>query len=194
LKGPDKRREIIQAALELIAEHGFHGAPMSMIAEKAGVAAGTIYLYFSSKDSLINEMYVEIEEDAIKAVNKGYDCTQSIREKFIYLGTKLLKHFIEKPLHFRYIEQYHNSPYGVSLRRDKILGQSGSRNLFNEIFIEGVSRQTLKDLPMPALFALAFGPMIFLARDHILGLALLDEDMITRSIEACWDSIKRTEL
>jgi AcrR family transcriptional regulator len=39
----ERRYEIIGAALELIAEHGFHGAPMAMIAERARVAAGTIY-------------------------------------------------------------------------------------------------------------------------------------------------------
>jgi AcrR family transcriptional regulator len=43
---PDKRDEIIRAALELIAEQGFHGAPMAMIAVHDGVGAGTIYRYF----------------------------------------------------------------------------------------------------------------------------------------------------
>ncbi|HLA27163.1 MAG TPA: helix-turn-helix domain-containing protein [Syntrophales bacterium] len=43
MKDLDKRGEIIQAALELIAEQGFHGAPMALIADKAGVGAGTIY-------------------------------------------------------------------------------------------------------------------------------------------------------
>jgi len=57
MKNSDKRAEIIRAALELIAEHGFHGAPMAMIAEKAGVAAGTIYRYFESKDVLITELH-----------------------------------------------------------------------------------------------------------------------------------------
>ena len=38
----DKRKQIIRTALELIAEHGFHGAPMAMIADRAGVGAGTI--------------------------------------------------------------------------------------------------------------------------------------------------------
>ena len=38
---PDKRDEVVRAALELIAELGFHGAPMAMIAERAGVGAGT---------------------------------------------------------------------------------------------------------------------------------------------------------
>ncbi|HQM90514.1 MAG TPA: helix-turn-helix domain-containing protein, partial [Syntrophales bacterium] len=53
MKNSDKRDEILRAALELIAEHGFHGAPMAMVAERAGVGAGTIYRYFEGKDALI---------------------------------------------------------------------------------------------------------------------------------------------
>lgn len=58
----DKRDEIVRAALELIAEHGFHGAPMASIADRAGVGAGTIYRYFENKDVLITELYRELEE------------------------------------------------------------------------------------------------------------------------------------
>ena len=53
----DKREEIVRAALELIAENGFHGAPMAMIAERARVGAGTIYRYFENKDLLIAGLY-----------------------------------------------------------------------------------------------------------------------------------------
>ena len=62
MKTSDKRSDIMQAALELIAERGFHGAPMAEIAEKAGVAAGTIYRYFENKDVLITELHQELEE------------------------------------------------------------------------------------------------------------------------------------
>ncbi len=58
----EKRSEIIRAAIELIAQHGYHGAPMAMIAERAGVGAGTIYRYFENKDVLIAELYRELEE------------------------------------------------------------------------------------------------------------------------------------
>jgi len=68
---PEKRDEIIRAALELIAEHGFHGAPMAMIADKAGVGAGTIYRYFENKDVLIAELYRELEERIYAAVLAG---------------------------------------------------------------------------------------------------------------------------
>jgi AcrR family transcriptional regulator len=60
MKNNDKRKEILQAALKLIAEHGFHGAPMAMIADTAGVGTGTIYCHFKSKDALIQELFLEL--------------------------------------------------------------------------------------------------------------------------------------
>jgi len=190
LKTSDKRREIINAALELMAEQGFHGAPMALIAKRAGVAAGTIYCHFPSREALINEIYTEVEKKVVAALAEDGDRSRPLREQFICAGTALLRYFIANPVDFRYIEQYHNSPYGALLRKDRLLGQADNRNLFQELFQEGVAKKLLKDLPVNALFALAFGPMIFLARDHIIGLALLDEKVIAQCIEACWDSIK----
>ena len=72
MKNNHKRKEVMQAALELIAEHGFHGAPMAMIADQAGVGAGTIYRYFESKDVLISELYRELEEKLLSFLKEGY--------------------------------------------------------------------------------------------------------------------------
>ncbi len=188
---PDKRAEIAQAALDLIAEQGFHGAPMALIAERAGVGAGTIYRYFENKDVLITELYREVEERLYAVLLDGYATDRPIRERFLHLGTALLRFFIGAPLDFRYLEQFHNSPYGAAFRRDKILGNKGGCNTFRELFEEGVARQVVKDLPLVVLFALAFGPLLTVARDHILNFVELDEDLIARTAEACWDCVKR---
>jgi AcrR family transcriptional regulator len=189
---PDKRDEIIRAALDLIAEHGFHGAPMAMIAERAGVGAGTIYRYFENKDVLITGLYREIEERLYPGIMAGYREDSPIRERFLHLGTALLRFFIETPLYFKYLEQFHNSPYGVAFRRDKLLlGKKGGCDIFRELFEEGVSQQVMKDLPLVILFALSFGPILAVARDHILGFVELDDTLISRTIEACWDGIRR---
>ena len=186
----DKREEIIRAALELIAENGFHGAPMAMIAEKAGVGAGTIYRYFENKDVLINELYRGLEERLYAVIMDGYSPEKPARERFIHLGTAILRYCISNPLDFRYLEQFHNSPYGVEFRRDKILGKTGNKDIYRELFKEGVAQQVVKDLPMMVLFALAFGPLITVARDHILGFVFLDETLISQTISACWDGLK----
>ncbi len=55
----DKRRLIIDAAVDVFAEKGFFGAKVSEIATVAGVADGTIYLYFKSKDDLLISLFEE---------------------------------------------------------------------------------------------------------------------------------------
>jgi AcrR family transcriptional regulator len=193
MKKTDKRDDIIQASLEIIAERGFHGAPMSLIAEKAGVGAGTIYRYFENKDVLINALYSDVEENIIAALTEGYSEERPVRERFVHLVTMLLKYFVAHPLYFRFMEQYFNSPYGVSLRREKILRKADQRDLFTDLFEQGTARKVMKDLPLPVHAALAFGPLIALARDHIIGLLELDNALIEQIVKACWDGIKRNE-
>ena len=187
----EKRDEIVSAALELIAENGFHGAPMAMIAEKAGVGAGTIYRYFENKDVLIKELYQELEERLCAAITEGYSPEKPVRERFLHLGTAILRYCISSPLDFRYLEQFHNSPYGVAHRRDKIFGEADEQDVYRKLFEEGVAQHVIKELPLVVLFALAFGPLITVARDHILGFVDLDETLIRQTIVACWDWLKR---
>jgi AcrR family transcriptional regulator len=186
-----KRDDIIRAALELFAERGFHGTPMAMIAEKAGVGAGTIYRYFENKDVLINKLFDELECKFMAVIQGGYDPHKPIRERFIHIGKTFLTYFIAHPLYSRYMEQYHNSPYGVTFRKDKMLGKSGDHDLLEEIFDEGVAQQIFKELPRPVLFALFGGPLIAIIRDHILGFFTLDDALILEIVKASWDGIKR---
>ena len=190
MKHIEKRNEILSAALEIISEQGFHKAPMSMIADKAGVGAGTIYIYFENKDALINEIYLELERKITSVIQEGYSASQPIRERFIHLWIGLLRYIVKHPLDFRYMEQYHNSPYGASLRRDRILGKTGNKSIFKDLFEEGIINHNVKDLPIIMLFALAFGPMFFLARDHTLGLIKLQDTHIMQAAAACWEAIE----
>lgn len=187
----DKREAILQATLELVAEHGFHDAPCSMIAERAGVAAGTIYRYFDNKDELINALYLELEAKITAALLEGYAAGKPVRERFIHLATGLLKFFISSPLEFRYIEQFHNSPYGAAFRRDRMLGQAEDCGVYGELFKQGVEQKVIKDLPLVILFDLAFGPILSVSRNHILGFLQLDDNLLQQIAEACWDSLKR---
>jgi len=55
--GGDKRERILAAAERIFARHGFFAARVSEIAKEAGVADGTIYLYFKSKDDLLISLF-----------------------------------------------------------------------------------------------------------------------------------------
>ncbi len=187
----EKREEIVRAALEIIAEHGFHGAPIAMIASRAGVGAGTIYRYFANKDILIAALYQEIEERLYPFILRGYEPARPIRERFLHLGAALLRYCIENPLDFRYVEQFHNSPYGAALRRARLLGEGGERETFRALFEDGISQQVVKELPVTVLCALAFGPIFAVVRDHILDFTRVDDALMAKTVAACWDGIRR---
>jgi len=191
MKTPTKRDEILQAALELIAERGFHGAPMAMIAAKAGVGAGTIYRYFETKDVLIRELFEDLDAKIVAAIQEGYPNGKPFRERFFHCWKALFRYMISHPLHFQYMEQYHNSPYGVALHRDRIFSKSDEPDIFRNLFEEAIAQQVLKDLPLPVLFSLAFGPLLTLTRDYILGFIEMDDVLLTKTWEACWDGVKR---
>jgi len=53
----DKRERILSAAERIFARHGFFAAKVSDVAKEAGVADGTIYLYFKSKDDLLISLF-----------------------------------------------------------------------------------------------------------------------------------------
>lgn len=195
----DKRELLLQATLELVAKQGFHGAPCAAIADQAGVAAGTIYRYFENKDMLILELYAEIESRITAVLMEGYVPDRPVRDRFLHLAIGILEYFISHPLEFKYIEQFHNSPYGTEFRRDKMLSNTESNDparrcdIYKQLFLEGLELRVIKDLPMPLLFDLAFGPIISVARNHILGFVQLNDTLTHQIAEACWDSLKRHE-
>ncbi|MCM2264852.1 MAG: TetR/AcrR family transcriptional regulator [Desulfuromonadales bacterium] len=187
---PEKRDEIIRAAMELIAEHGFHGAPMAAVAEKAGVAAGTIYRYFESKDDLIRETHAHVEARILAALTQNYPVEQPVRERFLHIESKLIAYFLESPMEFRFMEQFFNSPFGVAHRREKLFGNK-EKNIIFKLFEEALEQRAIKDLPLPVLCALAFGPLVDVCRDHILEFIILDDMLIEQTVAACWDALKR---
>ena len=61
----DKRDRILDAATKVFAKRGFFAAQVADVAKRAGVAAGTVYLYFKSKDDLLLSLFERTMRDAI---------------------------------------------------------------------------------------------------------------------------------
>ena len=62
---PDKRRRILDAAVSVFAQSGFYNAKVSQIAKEAGVADGTIYLYFKNKEDILIQVFIDAMDDIL---------------------------------------------------------------------------------------------------------------------------------
>ncbi len=83
----DKRERILRAAVKVFARKGFYASRVSEIAKAAGVADGTIYLYFKSKDELLTSLFedritrlLDVLRREIEAVPSGPDRVRRIIE------------------------------------------------------------------------------------------------------------------
>ena len=187
----EKREAVMQAALELVGEHGFHGSPMALIAERAGVAAGTIYRFFDSKDTLIKEIYASLEGQLLAAVTQGYPTgapgprTLPAHRAPARRATSSARRCSSASWSSSTIRP---TAWPAGARRSSA---RRSRNIIGELFEEAREQQLIKDLPLPILFALTFGPLVDICRDHILKFITLDDALIERTVEACWDAVRR---
>ena len=77
----DKRRQILDAAIRVFARQGFHATRVSDIADEAGVAYGLVYHYFSSKDEVLNELFLERWSLMLAAIEEADRTAASPREK-----------------------------------------------------------------------------------------------------------------
>ncbi len=66
----DKRRAILDAAVEVFARHGFSDATINDVAEKANIAGGTVYLYFKNKEDLLIQAMNEIISSRLAEIKK----------------------------------------------------------------------------------------------------------------------------
>lgn len=77
----DKREAILRAAIRVFAHHGYFNSKVADIAHEAGVADGTVYLYFKSKEEILHSIFDRTVEEAISEGRKQLEQIRDPREK-----------------------------------------------------------------------------------------------------------------
>lgn len=90
--GNNKRERILAAALKLFANQTFQAVTMDRVAEAAGVAKGTLYLYFPSKEAL----YLGILSDGLESISRRYQSTMDSGRSVV----ERLRHAIDVSIQF----------------------------------------------------------------------------------------------
>jgi TetR/AcrR family fatty acid metabolism transcriptional regulator len=79
--GGDKRAAIIRAAIRVFAHNGYFNSKVADIAREAGVADGTVYLYFKSKEEILHSIFDRSVEEAVADARKQLDAISDPPEK-----------------------------------------------------------------------------------------------------------------
>jgi AcrR family transcriptional regulator len=96
-KSEDKRNAILDAASRLFAERGLTAAPTSEISKQAGVAEGTLFTYFTTKDDLINALYREIKLELADAMVSDFPRKKNVRTRLRHVWDRYVNWGIANP-------------------------------------------------------------------------------------------------
>lgn len=184
----DKKDIILATMLRLVNKEGFYHLNMKNLAKEAGISVGTIYLYFDSKEKMINELYRKIVQDFKEAVIKGYEKGRSFRENFSDMLNNSLGFYIEHIDSFSFTEQYTYSPFLFKETQDE---NFAILEPLQHIISEAKKKKEVKNLPDQLLVALAHGPVVSMMRLYVAGKVDLKSKKIkSQVIDACWQSVK----
>ena len=93
----DKRRVILDAAVRVFARQGFHTCRVSDIADEAGVAYGLVYHYFSSKETILDTLFLERWDVMLAAIAEADASDQSPRDKLRAIASFIVDSYRHDP-------------------------------------------------------------------------------------------------
>jgi len=120
----DKREKLLQSALELFVLQGFNDTPTSKIAKEAGIATGTLFYFFPTKDELIFSLYLKLKGQAAESIKLALAGVQSTKEVIKTYYEESLKWSLLNPKEFAFLAQFSNSPYFKRIDADELLAQT----------------------------------------------------------------------
>lgn len=184
----DKKTAIFESTLTLVRENGFHGTPMSQIAKKAGVAAGTIYHHFDSKDTLILELYEHVVGQMLSSLLQSDAEEMDFKERFFNFFVSHCLFYIEHPNALFFMEQFVNSPYN---NRQTLQENQSAQGTFRHLIQHGVKNHLLKPLDYRIISSLVHGAVVSAAKMHLCRKIALSREELGTIAGIMWDGIKK---
>ncbi len=179
---PVDRAAAVRGALRtLVARNGFHGSSMSAVAREAGVATGTAYTHYASKDELVLAAYRETKAQLGAAAMGGLGAGAEPAARFRGIWLATYRHLKANPDHARFLLQVDHSPYRSAAHEaaiadgDPLVAQAATPD----------AAAWLLPLPLEVIYELGLSPAVRLAAD---GTGLTD-DQLNEIADACWRAI-----
>ncbi|USH02505.1 TetR/AcrR family transcriptional regulator [Grimontia kaedaensis] len=183
----DKKTQILEATERLLAKHGFDRLSMQMVAKEAGVAAGTIYRYFSDKDDLLSQLRNHVVQQCAAKMLEGHSDNMSLKQQFVTLWLNAWQLTISRDDNAINREQFDSLPYQNN--GEQKMAEREAFSPIHQLFQTGIANGTFKPLTTDVLSGIGLEPAVCLARKQVKGVITLDASAIDDAIDACWDAI-----
>jgi AcrR family transcriptional regulator len=182
----DKRARLLEAALDLFETRGFDGVAVPEIAAKAGVATGTIYRYFPTKEALVNALYRDWKTLYNEFVLRAPEPGVSVRRQFSLYWQRMMLFARTYPRAIRFLDLHHHASYLDAESR----AMAGAYRAAAESFVaEARAADAIRPLDPAMVVALMWGASAGLVKFSADGGLACDAAAATQMEDALWRAI-----
>ena len=151
----ETRRQITTAARELIAEGGYVAAPVAAVADRAGVAVGTVYRHFPSKSDLFAEVFREASQHEVDAMREAIEAGTGPAAARVATG---IETFARRALRGRRLAwALLAEPVDPAVEAERLHFRHSYRDLMAEVIAEGIDTGELPPQDVDATAAALIG-------------------------------------
>lgn len=154
MNSQDKKLRILEAAVQVFGKKGFDAASIQDVAREAGVAKGTVYLYFESKDELIRQVYRHCYQMDVKACQTGVWEEKDVIGKLCRRMDNIMEFALTHPLEAQIEVVYPSLPqYGMNQN-------ACLQEMYEDIeavIRDGIEKGECKSLPASLLTRIYYG-------------------------------------
>ncbi|HSM95308.1 MAG TPA: TetR/AcrR family transcriptional regulator [Rhizomicrobium sp.] len=185
-EGDDKRVRLLEAALDLFETRGFDAVAVPEIAAKAGVAVGTVYRYFETKEALVNALYRHWKQAYNDFVLAPAPRNMRPRELFSRYWNRMTLFARSNPRAVRFMDLHHHAAYLDE--ESRALSKSYARAA--EEFVRAARAEgAIRDLNPTMVVALMWGAAVGLTKFAASGALEFDAKMAGEMEDALWRAI-----
>jgi len=186
---PDKREKILKSVYVLTGRQGLASVTISGISKTAGVAAGTLYIYFKNKEEVVQLAYAAVEDKMTQAMYRDFDINlpvrQSLKKIYINMLNYRLNHYDETV----FIDQYQQSGY-IQLNFSKQLAEYEKQNKpLYDLLEKGQREGIIKALDAIILISFFDGAVRSCSTGIIQKLFPLSQQLIDDCFDLVWRGI-----
>jgi len=186
-KDDDKLKAIAKATFTLVEQTGLSGLTMAAIARQAGLATGTLYVYFRSKEELLVALYEQAKTAVAARLMEGDDPRAPFRSRLQRMWLNWLDNRLSHYAEMVFVEQYYNSPWFSDRSRE--LSARLIKD-WTDVIEAAKAQQILKDVPTVLLINSFGGSVRETANLLRSGVLQRTEENQALAFGLCWDGIK----
>jgi TetR/AcrR family transcriptional repressor of multidrug resistance operon len=170
----DENKEIMirEKAFEMVVKEGFDGLSMQKLARAANVSPATIYIYYKSREDLLNRIFNDAQKKFAKTALINFDANMSLEDGLWIQWKNRMQFVLEFPNYFQFFEQFRNSP----LINHKDVDTSEFRENMKNFVKNAIRRGELAKMEPEVFWALAYGSLYSLIKFHLQEKKMMNEN------------------